>query len=237
MEIPLFLAMTAAEFQGAELLPEHPVWMSCHFSSYGIGISNIPRSLPAGTMLMLNDRTPICGHDPETVAKTLCNTAQSLKCDSILLDFQREGFDESVRVIDEILKRASCPVGVSPLYAGDFDCPVLVPPVPPHTPIAEALSPWKDRELWLELSAQGTAIAVTEQGSSYTPLPDYVPAEGAHHENTLHCHYEITAQEDQVLFRLGRTGEDQLSLLEAAAQLGVSRGLGLWQEMNGRMQR
>lgn len=79
MEIPLFLAMTAAEFRIAAEIPAHPAWMACHFSAYGTGISNLPRELPAGAMLMLNDRTPICGHDPEDVAKPLCDTAQRLE--------------------------------------------------------------------------------------------------------------------------------------------------------------
>ena len=234
MEIPLFLVMTAAELQAAEQLPQHPAWMACHFSPYGTGISNIPKTLPPGAMLMLNDRTPVCRHDPETVAKTLCDAAQSLKCDSILLDFQREGFDELHNIIETVLKNASCPVGVSALYAKSFDCPVLVPSIPIQTLPEDALIPWKGRELWLELSSEGTEIAVTEQGSRYTPLPHYIPGEDAHPEDTLHCHYEITVEDDRILFHLGRTAEDQFSLWKASHSLGVTRALGFWQELNDR---
>ena len=232
MKIPLFLAMTAAELQGAEALPEHPSWMACHFSSYGIGLSNVPRSLPKGSMLMLNDRTPICGHHPEVVARSLCETAQKLGCESILLDFQRSGYEELPGIIQAVLDRTGCPVGVSALYAGEFDCPVLVPPIPPHLPPEEALASWAGRELWLELSTEGTEIAVTEDGSRYTPLPNHIPEETCHFEPKLHCHYEITAEKDRVLFRLGRTGEDQLSMQAATAPLGVTRTLGLWQEIS-----
>lgn len=231
MEIPLFLAMTAAEFQGAETLPEHPAWMACHFSSYGTGISNVPQALPPGSMLMLNDRTPICGHDPETVAQTLCAAAKKLECESILLDFQREGCEELSNVIQAVLAQADCPVGVSALYAGAFHCPVLVPPIPPYVPPEEALRPWRDRELWLELSCEGAEIAVTEEGSRYTPLPDYVPGEPCHREKELSCHYQITVEKDRVLFHLGRREDDRLSLVTAVEALGVTRTLGLWQEM------
>lgn len=231
MEIPLFLAMTAAEFRGAEVMPPHFGWMACHFSSYGVGLSNVPTALPPGGMLMLNDRTPIGGHDPETVAKTLCDAAQALECDCILLDFQREGYEELTCIAGAVLKQASCPVGISALYADGFDCPVLVPPIPPYVPPEEALSHWDGRELWLEVSTEGTRIAVTEQGSRYAPLDHYVPGEKTHFDPTLHCHYGITVEEEQILFDIGRTEEDLTSLLKAVKSLGVSRAIGLWQEI------
>ena len=231
MEIPLFLAMTAAEFRGADVLPEHPAWMACHFSAYGVGLSNVPEVLPRGAMLMLNDRTPICGHDPVLVAEALCEAAQVLDCDSILLDFQRSGCEELTKVVRAVLDQAECPVGVSAFYAGGFDCPVLVPPIGPHVLPEEGLALWKGREIWLETSLEGTQIKVTEQGSQYTSLPDYCPKHNAHEEPELHCHYEITVAEEQIVFQLGRTDKDRISLLNSIKPLGVTRALGLWQEM------
>ncbi len=231
MEIPLFLAMTAAEFQGAEMLPAHPAWMACHFSLYETGISNVPRALPKGAMLMLNDRTPISGHDPKLVAQTLCNAATKLECECIALDFQRQNRQELTAVVDAVLGLARCPVGVSALYAGDFDCPVLLPPIPPHVWPADAVALWKGRELWLEVTTEGTEITVTAAGSQYTPLPHYRPDCNTHREPKLHCHYEISVSEDAVLFQLGRTGEDQTALLNALSSLGITHALGLWQEI------
>ena len=231
MEIPRYLAMTAAELRSAAELPAHTAWMACHFSAYGTGLSNVPQRLPPGSMLMLNDRTPICGHDPKTVAKRLQETVEALECKGILLDFQREDCEELVPVIEAVLKQASCPVGVSALYAAGFDCPVLVPPIPPHLPPEEALSPWKGRELWLELSTEGTEICVTEEGSRYTSLPDYIPEEPAHPDASLHCHYTIRLEEERISFQLGRTDEDQVALSEAAANWGVTCVFGLWQEL------
>lgn len=230
MEIPLFLAMTAAEFLGAEVLPDYPAWMACHFSSYGTGISNLPKTLPPGAMLMLNDRTPICGHDPETVAKSLCDAAQRLECRCILLDFQREGYEELRSVIGAVLKLARCPVGVSSLYAAEFDCPVLVPPIPPHLLPEDAVAPWKGRELWLEVSSEGTVICVTPDGSHYTSLPYYCPKHTDHYDKELHCHYSIIVEENQIVFQLGRSEDDQRSLVKAAEEFGVTQVLRLWQE-------
>lgn len=231
MEIPVFLAMTAGEVLAAEALPQRLAWMACHFSAYGTGLSNLPKNLPAGSMLMLNDRTPICGHDPALVAKTLCEAAERFHCDSILLDFQREGCEEAGKIIEAVLQRASCPVGISALYAKDHNCPVLVPPVAPHVPVAEALVPWTDREIWLELATEGTQITITTKGSQYTSLPFFEPGETAHKEETLHCHYEITVEEDRIVFQLGRTEEALAALLEESKQHGVTRAVGLWQEL------
>lgn len=231
MEIPLYLTMTAAEVWKAETLPDPLAWMACHFSSYGTGISNVPKELPAGSMLMLNDRIPFCGHDPQQVAQTLCDVAEELKCSRILLDFQRQNYPDLTMVIQAVLEKAHCPVGVSLLYAQDFNCPVLLPPIPPHVPPEEVLMSQKDRELWLELSAEGTEIIVSPEGSRYTSLPYYQPETTAHFEPDLHCHYTITLAENQVRFQLGRTPEDRFSFLQAVSKLGVSCALELWQEI------
>lgn len=232
MEIPLYLAMTAAEVQSAKVLPNHLVWMACHFSSYGTGLSNVPQALPPGSMLMLNDRTPIGGHDPKLVAQTLCEAAKNLECHGILLDFQRQDCPEIPEVIQAVLEQACCPVGVSSLYADGLDCPVLVAPILPHILPEDALTCWKGRELWLEVSSDGTEIAVSAEGSRYTSLPHYQPEQSAHHDPALHCHYTITLEDNQVRFQLGRTKEDQAFLVHAVKALGVSCALGLWQEMN-----
>ena len=71
MALTLYLAMTAAELQNCRQIPEHIAWMACHFSPYSSGISNVPVQLPAGSVLILNDRIPPQGHDPELVARQL----------------------------------------------------------------------------------------------------------------------------------------------------------------------
>lgn len=231
MEIPLYLAMTAAEFRSVKALERRMAWLSCLFSPYGTGLSNIPKTLPSKSMLMLNDRMPICGHDPELIAKTLCSTAKELECSGIVLDFQRSGYDALYDVVHAVISQACCPVGVSNLYAAEFDCPVLVPPIAPDQLPEDALSLWQGREIWLELSTEATQILVTENGSRYASIPCCALDGFVHTEPVLHCHYTITVSEDQVLFRLSRFKEDQASLLESVHELGVCCAFGLWQEM------
>ena len=72
MAIAPFLAMTGAEMRNNSFLPEKIAWMACHFSPYGLGLSNLPRSLPPGSLLMVDDITPIGKHDPSIILDQLC---------------------------------------------------------------------------------------------------------------------------------------------------------------------
>lgn len=232
MGIPLFLAMTAGELLNAQRLPDRPAWMACHFSPYGTGLSNVPKTLPEGAMLILNDRMPPDRHDPQLAADIMSKTAEQLHCDCILLDFQRPFNDQAAAVAQAVLNTADCPVGISSSYAQALPCPVLLPPVLPHIPLTDALAPWKNREVWLELSLEAMQIKVTANGSQYTPLPYIHLSESAHIDPSLHSHYEITTEEDQVIFQLGRTGEDLSQLLETAQAYNVTKAVGLWQELS-----
>ena len=95
MAIRPFLAMTAAEIRGTETLPPKTAWMACHFSPYSTGLSNLPKALPPGSMVILDDITPIHGHDSETIAAQLRPRLDALKCSGVLLDFQRPGYEEA----------------------------------------------------------------------------------------------------------------------------------------------
>ena len=95
MAIRPFLAMTAAEIRGTETLPPKTAWMACHFSPYSTGLSNLPKALPPGSMVILDDITPIHGHDSETIADQLHPRLDALKCSGVLLDFQRPGYEEA----------------------------------------------------------------------------------------------------------------------------------------------
>ena len=112
MVLPLYLAMTAAEFAVCSSFPQHLAWMACHFSSYGTGLSNLPPKLPEGSMVILNDRTSICGHHPDEI---LCQLT-TLRPNSLLLDFQQPGVDETMTLTQTLVKELSCPVAVSHIY-------------------------------------------------------------------------------------------------------------------------
>ena len=87
MAIPQYLAMTAAEMALAPL-PPHPAWMACHFSPYSTGLTNLPPKLRQGSLLILNDRTPIHCHDPERVCRELNTALHRFGCVGLLVDFQ-----------------------------------------------------------------------------------------------------------------------------------------------------
>ena len=155
MAIRPFLAMTAAEIRGTETLPPKTAWMACHFSPYSTGLSNLPKALPPGSMVILDDITPIHGHDSETIAAQLRPRLEEMECSGVLLDFQRPGYEEAELLAGRLSEALPCPVGVSALYGRGLTCPVFLPPAPPDVCLANYLAPWQGREIWLELALDG----------------------------------------------------------------------------------
>lgn len=226
----IFIAMTAAELQGAGPMPPRTAYMACHFSPYGRGLSNLPVSLPDGCMLILNDRIPICGHDPATVAEQLEQVVTEQKCSCLLLDLQRPGSEETRQVCRAISQRLTCPVGISEHYIGDLPVAVFLSPVPPCRTVAEHLAPWQGREVWLEAALEHWQISVTEEGSQTQLLPYCAPPDGAFADEQLHCHYHQQVFDDRAEFFLYRTQEDVQALLKEGEALGVTKAVGLWQQ-------
>jgi len=232
MAIQPFLAMTGAEIAGNIEIPNKIAWMACHFSPYGLGLSNLPRTLPPGSLLVLDDITPIRSHDPQSILAQLTERAEVLSCCGILLDFQRPGCEETAALVEVLTAGLPCPVAVSHFYAGTGTFPVFLPPVPPSEPPEAYLAPWQGRELWLELSMEGEEITVTEEGASFTPRPFPVAAEEEFHEKGLCCHYHCVQQENAIKFLLRRTEEDLEDLLKQAEHFGVTNAVGLYQEFS-----
>ena len=136
MAIQTFLAMTGAEIGISPLLPPEIAWMACQFSPYGTGLSNLPRQLPPGSLLILDDMTPIRGHDPALICDQLAELTAVLKCSGILLDFQHPDCAETAALAKYLTEALPCPVAVSEPYAAELDCPVFLPPVPPDVSLA-----------------------------------------------------------------------------------------------------
>jgi len=225
----IFLAMTAAELSGA-VLPDKAAYMACHFSPYGRGLSNVPDSLPQGSMLILNDRIPISGHDPSLVAEQLEQAVEQLACGCMLLDFQRTGNEETRQVCRQVTKSLPCPVGISEAYAEDLDGAVFLPPLPPCRTLQDHIDTWQGREIWLETAPERWQITVTEAGSQTQPLPYCLPPSDAFTDEKLHCHYHQTVLADRVEFFLYRTTEDIQELLQEGHSLGITTAIGLWQQ-------
>lgn len=228
MAIPLYLAMTAAEFSAGKKLPQYPAWMSCHFSPAGKGLSNLPPALPVGSLLILDDQMPPDEHDAALIRQQLEVIIESSSCAGLLLDFQRPDDSETDLMVRELL-RLPCPVCVSHWYAKELSCPVLLPPCPLITPLAAHLAPWDGREIWLEAATDSAGFTVTSSGCqlSYFPGTDCFP----HEENALHCSYRIEKDSDEIRFHLHRGPAHIPALLLEAEKLGVSCAVGLRQEL------
>lgn len=176
-------------------------------------------------MVILNDRVPIGGHDPALVRDQL----QTLAPSSILLDLQRPAVVETEVMVRALAEASECPMGVSQIYADGLDCPVFLPPPPLDTPLTEYLAQWAGREIWLEAALGGLLWQVTGEGAAARPLPR-LPASGQR-DADLFCHYQIVPHPDRVDFQIWRTREDLDALLEKARSMGVTRAIGLWQEL------
>ena len=229
MALPVYLAMTAAEVQGCQELPRHMAWMACHFSSYGAGLSNLPHTLPPDSLLILNDRIPLQGHDPQLICRQLEELAEQVSPAGLLLDFQRPENPETIELIHAIA--LPCPIAVTEAYAKHTDCAVFLDAPRAYHSLQTAAGRWKGRQLWLELSTGHGTVTVTKDGSLYepeTPFPDGLPV---HREEKLHCSYCIEKQPDQVRFHFRRTADDLTSLLTEAQSLGIAHAIGLYQEL------
>lgn len=230
MAITPFLAMTAAEMHNCPHLPPKIAWMACHFSPYGRGLSNLPDSLPECSMLVVDDITPIHGHDPEVITQQLAEAVQRHKLAGILLDFQRPGSEETAELAVYLTQSLPCSVIVSEHY-GD-NAPIFLSPVPPTVSLQDHIAPWKERDIWLDLGCCGEILTLTEAGCQCRALPPWEFPEKGFCEESLHCHYQIIQTEDSAVFTLWRTKEDLETFLEEAENLGISGTIGLFQELS-----
>ena len=233
MAIAPFLAMTAAEIRNHSVLPPKIAWMACHFSPYGLGLSNLPTELPPGSLLIVDDITPPHGHDSARIAEQLTFCAEAFQCSGILLDFQRQNFPETEALAKHLAEALPCPTAVSESYAHDLDCPVFLPPISPSVALEDHFTPWQGREIWLEIGLWGELLTLTQQGCTVTPLPHPDPNCEGFNDQKLHCHYTIETKENSAGFTLWRNWEDIEKLLEEAETLGVTTAVGLFQELHG----
>lgn len=223
-----YLAMTASELRAGGPFSFPIAWMACHFSPYGTALSNLPGDLPKGSLLILNDRTPVFGHDPERIAEQLGQVVEQLECDGILLDFQRPN-EPQTRTIAAAVAALPCPVAVTPEYADGLSCAVFLPPPPLTVPPEAHLEKWQGRSVWLEIGLEEATFRVDRQGCKRVkgaPLPC------PHQNENLHCRYGMAVQENHIDFFLRRDVAQLRALMEEAAQLGVQRFVGLYQQLS-----
>ena len=231
MGLTQYLAMTAAEMATSPTLPTHIAWMACHFSSGGLGLSNLPQILPEHALIIVTDRTPCSGHSPDVVSGQLQELTARLACAGVLLDFQRPESPETAAMVQIISRNLSCPVAVSEVYADHSDGPVFLSPAAPHQPLEAHLAPWQGRELWLEAALCQEDILVTESGTVYRPVFPPERLSGGFYSEKLHCRYHTQIGDDSIRFTLFDTPESLERKLQPAVSMGVTQTVGLWQEL------
>ena len=203
--------------------------MVCPFSPEGTGLPELPE-LP---LLILNDSVALSTHEPDPLVHMIAELAEKSRCQALLLDFQKKGIAAQQALASRLCQSLSCPVGVSEAYAQQTEGPVFLPMLPAHRYLKHYLEPWQGRELWLELGAGAEQALVTREGTVFSVPEGSIPPCPLVHR-ALHCHYGIYPEQDQIRFTLVRTREDLLSLTQEAEGLGVTRTVGLWQELAAR---
>ena len=221
-------AMTPEEMETIRPLPAGSAWMSCHFSDSGL--CDLPRTLPEGSLLILDDSVPLHHQDPRKILSQLTETISACHCQALLLDLQRPGNRQVPELAELLQKGLPCPVGISEPYGKATSGPVFLPLLPAHRRLSDWLAPWKGREIWLEVGPAPEAARVTEKGTKFMIAPSPLPVCPHRHESLL-CHYGIQLKEKEILFTLLRTSEDLKDLTKEAESLGVTRTVGLYQEL------
>ena len=229
MAIRQYLAMTATEMAHVSSLPHYAAWMACHFSPYSTGLTNLPTKLPPECLLILNDRTPIHGHEPERILRELEQLLHRFQCPGLLLDFQNPPCPETMELTEYLTAHLDVTMAVPPEYASDSGR-VFLPPVPTDVSVEDYLMKWQGREIWLEAALEGQNITLTPNGALYGPNRcrdfDFI-----HEASNLHCHYSMEEAADSIIFHTWRTPEDLEQLLLEAQRLGVTQSIGLYQEL------
>ena len=229
MAIPCYLALTAAEFSSADPLPEKIAWMACHFSCYSTGLSNLPPPLPEGSVIIVNDRTPLHYHDPQRSLDQLTELMEVQKPDSFLLDFQRPDVPLAAEIAALLSDKLPCPVAVTSQYGKALGCPVFLEPPPLHMPLAEYVTPWQGRQIWLEAVPEAGLYRITAEGCNIESQPTGPLDEPHFTDDTLYTAYHISTQDNWVDFTLQRGFSEWEQIMSAGGSLGISRLIGLYQ--------
>ena len=224
MAFQRILAITEVEIRN-QIGPAPPFALfGCHFSPEDGCFVGLADHLPAGCGLVIDDRNPIPAVD------LILPVLEQLSPAYVILDFQRPPDAQSIK-LTTALAQIHKNLVIPPPYAQGLACPLFLPPVPPHIPMAEHLKPWQGREIWLELALDGALITVTPQGSRTHLLPHAQIPEDSYEDSMLHCHYKISQKEDALEFYCVRTRNDIEEMLRPPLPPNLKYAVALYQEL------
>ena len=202
MVLPLYLAMTASEFR--------PVPYPALLMLDGLEVP------PMGVLPVVTDRFPLDGQALQRICQG---------CEALLLDFVRP----PTTLLRDVIQGLPCPCGAPPGYTEEG--PVFLPPAPLHIQLEQYLAPYKGREIWLEAALQRQTVTVTARGVTIDPPIPNRSFEGGFYDEKLCCRFIQEFTEDRAVFTLFDTPETLVKKLDHAAALGVTRAVGLYQEL------
>lgn len=197
-------------------------WMACRFAQRQPGLENLPSQLPPGSLIMVDDLQPIFGHSPARVARQLESLCKKHRSAGIILDLQRKKTPQAMQMVKALLQIKEIPIALTPEYAREFSCPVLVT-VPIHLKLQQVVAPWKGREIWLDIPMGQVNLRqgkVTEEKSSHSGSYQW--------DRFLCCGYAKTGQD---AYTLCRTKAMLPKILDEAAKLGIAKALILASEI------
>ena len=223
----VFMAITPQEMHC--ILPKRVAYMACHFSPSGTGLSNLPCTLPTGSLLLIDDSMPVQGHDPDAVLHQINQMAETFSVKAVLLDFQRESSNEACEMVSAIAASCICPVVVTPSYSHIDNCGIFLPCPAVNMPLQVHLTPWLHKRIYLEIARDTVRYTVTEEGCQSQPYFQEIALPLS--DEQLHCHYDVFVFPEKAEFTLSRTSADLASLSQEAYRMGVEGVVGLFQEL------
>ena len=208
MVLPLYLAMTEAEMC---TISHGAFLMEDHFTPP-----------PPGLLPVITDRHPLTARGVDALVEMARDWSWAL------LDFERPPTPEG----RALARRLPCPAAAPPGYG---DGPVFLPPPQLYIPLDRYLAPWAGREVWLEAALLKQTVTVTAGGTVISPPTGAGGLSGGFESEALRCRFTQAFSEDRAVFTLFDTPESLEEKLHRAAALGVTRAVGLYQEL-GRTQ-
>ena len=171
---------------------------------------------PAGVLPVVTDHFPL----DRPWLLDLCRGR-----DAVLLDFEEPPSADTRKLIREL----PCPAAAPPGYADKG--PVFLTPAPLHVPPEKYLFQWKGREIWLEAALQKQVVTITAEGCTVFPPCTNPDLEDGFFSEELCCRFSQNFSENRAVFTFFDTPETLKIKLARAAELGVTRAVGLFQEL------
>lgn len=233
MSIPLFLAMTSSEFSTCTQPPHSIAWLALHFSMSGPGLSNRPRRLPPGSLLILDDRSPWADHSIEVVCKELVALLLDCQAYGLLLDFERPPTEATLLLVQALCQCCSelnVPLAAPSAYLKRCNAIHFISPIP----FQQMPDKSDSVTFWLDASPAALEVLITEGNAVsreiFVPSSEVIAAEHCFYSEILRCHYFSKAVPGGICLTLFRTAKSIRQMLSCEQAAPFQLAVGLWKE-------